>query len=269
MRRYNRDSLIRIFILCGFSVFYFSRAMSDKLTTYVHPRMVPYVLFSAIVMLLIGIIVSKGILLKERSFRLKKYVLFLIPLAAAWLIPSESLAGTSGIRSEYQSAAATVRSAEPADIPSAASAPTAPLPDPSQITNSATQQDPSSDLDILMKLDPIPMEGSYYVAVMDALYDGLDQYKGRRVTTTGFVFRAEDFDSTLFVPARMMMSCCAADTIPVGLMCSYDNAEGLEDGQWVTVVGTLSERVYQGQRIPVIEVSHFESAEAMEDYVYP
>lgn len=65
------------------------------------------------------------------------------------------------------------------------------------------------------------------------------------------------------------MSCCAADTIPVGLMCTYENTEGQEDGQWVTIEGTLSEAEYQGQEIPIIEISHLNSAEAMEDYVYP
>jgi putative membrane protein len=106
------------------------------------------------------------------------------------------------------------------------------------------------------------------------LYEDMEKYKGYTISMTGFVFRdPEIMAKNEFVPARLMMSCCAADLSPAGVFCEYDKAAGLTENSWVTVEGTLiiGQYEYEGEKYdePRIAVTKITPASKVEDYVYP
>ncbi len=108
---------------------------------------------------------------------------------------------------------------------------------------------------------------------LSEIYMDMEKYKGYTVVMTGFVFKdPEILKKDEFVPARLMMSCCAADLAPVGLVCKYDGASELKEESWVTVEGTLSivQNEYEGEKYddPQLTITKITSAEAVEDYVY-
>ena len=78
-----------------------------------------------------------------------------------------------------------------------------------------------------------------------------------------------DTSETEFIPARLLMVCCAADLVPYGLVCRYDKISELENGTWLTVTGTLAVRDYRGSPEPQIDVEKLEPAEAVDAYLYP
>lgn len=101
-----------------------------------------------------------------------------------------------------------------------------------------------------------------------------EKYKGYTVVMTGFVFKdQETFQKDQFVPARLMMSCCAADLAPAGLLCKYDKAVELKKDSWVTVEGTLfiGKTKYGNQEYdePQISVTKITPAQKVDGYVYP
>ena len=105
-------------------------------------------------------------------------------------------------------------------------------------------------------------------------YDNMAEYEGYTVTITGFVFKdPEILEEDEFVPARLMMYCCVADLTPVGLLCKYDKAAGLEKDSWVTVEGTLYIGQYEFDGAsyddPQINVTKITAAKPAEGYVYP
>lgn len=106
------------------------------------------------------------------------------------------------------------------------------------------------------------------------IYLNMEKYEGYRVTMTGFVLKDSDrIREDEFIPARLAMTCCAADLAPVGVTCRYGGASELEDGSWVTVEGTLFVRYeeYDGKEYadPWIEAERVTPAEEVEGYVYP
>lgn len=97
-----------------------------------------------------------------------------------------------------------------------------------------------------------------------------DRFEGFEVTITGFVLKdIPSLNADEFVPARLMMSCCAADLSPCGIVCKYDGVAGLAADSWVTVTGVLQVGSFEGAPEPQLHVSSIEPAEEITDYVYP
>lgn len=106
------------------------------------------------------------------------------------------------------------------------------------------------------------------------IYFNMQKYKGFKISMTGFVFRdPETPKKNEFIPARLMMSCCAADLVPLGLRCEYDKASGLKADSWFTVEGTIFIGKYKFDGVeyddPQVTVTKITPAEKVEGYVYP
>lgn len=103
------------------------------------------------------------------------------------------------------------------------------------------------------------------------IFTNMKRYDGVKITIKGFVYKdPQTMGRGQFVPARMLMYCCAADVCPCGLLCSYDKADTLQDNSWVTVTGVIHIGQYQGKASPVISVTSVSAAQAPQDeYVYP
>lgn len=121
-----------------------------------------------------------------------------------------------------------------------------------------------------MKNKKITVENDYFYPWIAEIYTNLEKYEGYRITVTGFVFKdPETMGNNEFSPARLMMSCCVADLMPVGFICSYDGAPDLMPDSWVTVEGTIFIGEYMGEAEPQISVKKISPAEEVEGYVYP
>jgi putative membrane protein len=116
----------------------------------------------------------------------------------------------------------------------------------------------------------IEVDDDAFYAWLTELYTNLDTYVGCRIAVTGFVFKdPETLAADEFVPARLGMTCCAADLIPYGFICKYDKAGGLASDTWVRVEGVVVKGEYAGFEEPQIAVTSVEPAEPVEGYLYP
>jgi putative membrane protein len=66
-----------------------------------------------------------------------------------------------------------------------------------------------------------------------------DKYVGKKVAAVGRVYRDDKMPENSFFCYRLLMFCCAADAVPVGVLIEYDKAKTLKKGAWVRVEGIL------------------------------
>lgn len=85
------DIIIKILILLGFPVFYFKLIINNEIIMYVHPRIVPFIVLGMVVMFIIALFLIKDIFHnKKKRFKLKNYVIFIIPLIMIFFMQSNS-----------------------------------------------------------------------------------------------------------------------------------------------------------------------------------
>jgi putative membrane protein len=96
------------------------------------------------------------------------------------------------------------------------------------------------------------------------------KYENKTIELTGFVFRDKDFNDTSFIAARSLITCCAADTSIVGLICEYNDGKQLKNDTWIKVKGKIKDTSFNGQQMPMIVVEKCEEIEKPKnEYIYP
>lgn len=116
----------------------------------------------------------------------------------------------------------------------------------------------------------IVVSNDEYYPWISELFTKLDDFMGYEVTITGSVYHDPEYMAkNEFVPARLLMSCCAADLTPCGLVCNYAEAGELKGGEWITVTGTLFRGQYMGSEEPQIKVKSIAPADPVNNYIYP
>lgn len=248
----NANAFIEIFILFGFAAFFITTIAIGTVSRYMHPRNIPYMIFAAIVMIIIGILLINEMYKKrnteDRKGRIKISLLifFVIPMIMAFTIPPQQF---------------NVKAQNVSDIQLATNV---------GDTNN-TNVNEESEMNCPMENGKILMDSEHYSYCLNEIYSNLDLYKGKEVEAIGFVFKDDQqFSDTNFVVGRLMMVCCAADMQTVGLLCHYDKAKDLQSDSWVRVIGAIGKTQTEGQTIPLIEVESVENVSKPEqDYIYP
>jgi uncharacterized repeat protein (TIGR03943 family) len=77
-----------------------------------------------------------------------------------------------------------------------------------------------------------------------------DRYKDTRVTLEGVYYEPREKDETLAVVFRYMVSCCAADALPLGVIIKKEGVRDIKDNDWVRITGVVSEDMLDG--VPAI-----------------
>lgn len=92
--------------------------------------------------------------------------------------------------------------------------------------------------------------GYFYVDTMDRP----QRYDGKRVEYVGRILHPQELGPNAFVPGRMVMTCCEADTQFLGLIVKYSGASAFQNGDWVKVRGTLKaeENPFYGGTGPIV-----------------
>ncbi len=82
-------------------------------------------------------------------------------------------------------------------------------------------------------------------------------YQGQRVILTGMIFHDEKlkqyFPGTDTAVYRFLVTCCAADAMPLAIAVDSERIRALANDQWVRVNGTFELRQINGKQVPVVE----------------
>ena len=277
--------VLRAGILSGFAMYILYLVRSDNILFYIAPRMIIYVKFSCIVFYAIAIY---QIFLAINSYFGKKincdcdhppsrswvrnsaaYSLFILPLLLGFLLPDSAmgsaLAAKRGVNlssSQTSTLNATIKSDANKDEV-----------DPKlQALFKADKYDEGfAQLGMkLYKKDLIEVKEEGFIEILSSLDLFMNNFIGKKIEISGFVYREDDMKENQFVVARFSISCCTADGSPFGMMVQSNQAQSFAKDTWVKITGTINKTTYNGNEILTLIADKIEKTKASHtEYVYP
>lgn len=113
-------------------------------------------------------------------------------------------------------------------------------------------------------------EENFAAALKEITHDNPARHLGKRVVISGMVHRDKGMRDNQFAVTRLLLICCAADAVPVGLICESEDGCPVAEGAWVRVEGTLEEGVYMQRPLTILKVTAVDAIEPPpQPYVYP
>jgi putative membrane protein len=270
----NPQAALEITCLLAFSGALIYLALSGAYLSYVAPRVKPYLFFSAGALLVCAVFSATRLFRPQYRRRSAHCFLLAIPVLLV-LLPHEQISTVSSGGLLTGGSAFGGADGQPPAISSSAPSSSLESPETAAEDGVYTMEGASGQVigylhgyDAEAKTVTIPDSEFYNWCSELFLYP--DRFEGFEVTITGFVLKdIPSLNADEFVPARLMMSCCAADLSPCGIVCKYDGVAGLAADSWVTVTGVLQVGSFEGAPEPQLHVSSIEPAEEITDYVYP
>ncbi|MBW6411199.1 TIGR03943 family putative permease subunit [Clostridium weizhouense] len=278
MKKLNSDIIIKISILLGFSLFYFKIIVNNELTMYVHPRIVPFVVFGMISMFIIALFLVKDIFQnKKKKIKFKNYIIFMIPLIMIFFMESNSVSSTA-IKSSDINVNTTSNVISDSNLNN--------LSRDNINQDNNLENDSRSDVykekyennlqvtsdkkELDIKDNVININSKNFIFSLDEILANPEKYVGQDIEITGFVYKDKNIKENEFIIGRFMMVCCAADMQIAGIKCDINNLESYDNDTWVKVKGKIKTDIYEGTIEPVIVVEKIEKdLNPDTSYVYP
>lgn len=88
--------------------------------------------------------------------------------------------------------------------------------------------------------DSLILNEDNYMSLYQEIMLNPENYKDKKITTEGFIFKGKEFKDDECIIGRELMTCCAADTQFVGLLCKYKNLSDFKEGEWVSIEGVIN-----------------------------
>ncbi|WP_394509728.1 TIGR03943 family protein [Priestia aryabhattai] len=296
---------IRGILLIGFSLLMFKLILTGKIIQFIAPKMMPFILFSSGTFFLLGIIqiwrssINKDLSCECGHDHTEKgkirttffYSLFLLPIMTGFLFSNHTLDSSVAVRRGLSFSVNTP------DTPQQAG-----NDEKIDTTNSELEKDTNDFLfgnseetpknvpirhqnsiaakvapkgfhelleKKLLKKPKISINDTDYIPVMNIIENNTDQFVGKKIEVSGFVYHEKGFKDNQFVVARFGISCCAADASVYGLLSTLENASALKKDTWVHIKGIIQKTTYNGENVPYIQVQRIESIHKPDNpYVY-
>lgn len=281
----NIDNICKIVILLALAGLLLYELISGKIYYYVHPRYLPGLWLSVIVL----VIFSISLLMERKRGRhnssVSQYGLYAVPIVLALLFPviqggngNIAIAQSSIGRDINNNTNAGQELSEEEDSSTDAEVTEADTNDAeeeidsfgnTEIVQPAEPEDKSQKYAVKAENGAVLISDEEYAAWYYDLYDYLDDFKGKRYQFTAQVFPLEGLKENQFLAGRYIMTCCAVDLTGYGLISESDLAGGFKENEWLTVTGTIGEYEYNGMKVPYLTDIEVEKATApKEEYVY-
>ncbi|MEK5060393.1 TIGR03943 family protein [Paenibacillus sp. FSL H7-0326] len=116
----------------------------------------------------------------------------------------------------------------------------------------------------------IVMEEHIFASYFERIANTPDEYAGRSIQLSGFVFRDEELSDNQLVISRFLITHCIADAALIGFLAEFPQAARLDEDTWIEATGVIDTTVHNGTRLPMIRITEWkESAAPDQPYVYP
>lgn len=270
----NYEAVFKILIFLGFAGFFYTVIQSGAVRLYVHARIFPYLEFAVGAFVLMAFFTLGEVFQRApRKTPAGRYTLFFVTLILAVSLPAAvAVPNTMYLGDGVQGQNTESREKEngATDPSREAGNQQETLAPTGEEENTPAGEPGNEEWGLSLQDGKIIMDDNTFAGWLNEIYERLDVYVGVEIETSGFVFHSEEFLQDQFVPARMMMNCCAADAVPVGFLCGYPQAAHLPDDSWVKVTGMITRTTYEGETIPLIQAKKIVPVEKPEtEYIYP
>ena len=269
--RFNWETAVKALILLGFSGMLLYLVVSGRIRMYVNPRFAILSGIAAAALFLMFVVQllhppephhAHDCCCQEDDNPKWGYAIFIVPLVLFLILPNAtldaSLAANRGLGLNSAGAASGV---------AASNSNQAAANGGNSLGSGALNSIQDSDID---QGGLIQMSDANFVRVVTTLNQSPERYAGREIAMLGFVSRENDFAPQEFGLIRFVITCCTADASPGGFICQLQDAAKYKDGTWLEIRGTIEPGSYEGQSLPMIQVSSVKQAVQPSDpYVYP
>lgn len=108
-----------------------------------------------------------------------------------------------------------------------------------------------------------------YTNVLKTVHENIDNYVGKKINFTGYVYRVSDLKENQFILSRDMIISSDRQSVVVGFLSEYDKAKEFADDTWVEVTGEIVKGNYYGD-MPILKVIDIKRVDKPnEEFVYP
>lgn len=122
----------------------------------------------------------------------------------------------------------------------------------------------------LYKKKVISIKEVGFMELLTAIDLYIDNFVGKTMQISGFVYREPDMPPNQFVVSRLAMQCCSADAFPYGMLVESDQAKNFDNDTWVNITGIIGKTTYNENEIMKLDAERIETIEAPDTpYVYP
>jgi putative membrane protein len=238
-------------ILVGWSALILVLLLNGDMLKYLHPRMLPFAALSAAIFLILGILGGYNAFHGRGSPAPKAgYALFLIPLL---------ISAVGGPRGLDEAAVSNRLLSTGAGAPS-----------------QATIESLDELLESIGPQGVIPFEDWSFFALSTDLNANPSRYVGRTISMTGFSFRPSALPGDRLYLTRFLITCCAADAEPLGLLTDLPGASAYADYAWLRIQGTIeltkAPNPYTGkeEEVPILRAATAEEVEKpISAFIFP
>lgn len=269
-KKINPEALLRLCVLFGLSAMLLIILIGGRAQEYVNPRINVYLWIAAFALFGAGICMVPGLFKPKHHPRIAPYIVILAIMICSFALPTATVENKTVSFQLIGSAVKVNKSSAQPKINVPAASSQAPQNNASAAQTPPAGDNTSPDLD---ENDDDENEISVLDDGFGDWYTDMKQnpnkYEGKTVKVKGQVYRTPDLAENEFIPIRMDMICCAADLIPLGFLCRYDNAKELKDDDWVWVTAVIHIEEYKGGKIPILYAANVTDAEKpANEYVF-
>ncbi|MBZ9625233.1 TIGR03943 family protein [Clostridium sp. FP2] len=278
-KKLNLNELIWFIILTGFTCYFYMIISTNKITLFVHPKMVKYVKFALYFFITLLIFQGKNIYSFKKAKRLKiGYIMFLIPLTLGFILKPVGMSTYSAINKGF-SLNSQLKISNLKHKHKVLADGTEVCEHNEEHINSIDGANVSSNKSleniVAVKAGTIDITKENFIKSYEDIYGNPHNYVGRVINTKGFIYKQKGLNEGEFILSRIIVSCCAADAQLLGILCGYPEKKSFTEGTWVNVEGTLGEREYVDSKsgqitvIPIIKVNKIEKIDKHNnEYIY-
>lgn len=278
-KKLNLNELIWFLILIGFTCYFYMIISTNKITLFIHPKMVKYVRFALCFFIILVLFQGKNIFRVKRGKRLKLgYIMFLIPLTLGFLQKPEGVSAYSAINKGFSlTSQLKINSLkhEHTILSDGTEVCEYDEKDTHSTEGDNDTLDMSSESALMVKEGVINMTNENFISIYEDIYGKPYNYVDRIINMKGFIYKQKGLNKNEFILSRILVSCCAADAQLVGILCDYSEGNALTEGSFVNIEGLLGEREYKDSKsgeiniIPFIKVDKIEKIdEQNNDYIF-
>lgn len=142
--------------------------------------------------------------------------------------------------------------------------------DPNLYSNTISKEEHDTLIEELSEKSSIEMNDQLYTTYHQEINMNANDYVGKEIKVTGFVYKEESFSANQLVLGRFIITHCVADAGVIGFLTEMDIAEELDEDTWVEAVGTIYLQEYEGDLLPAIKVTEWNVVEEpAQPYLYP
>jgi putative membrane protein len=272
MKRPNPDESLWFLILLGYGAYIAYLLRSGDMLYFINPRLNVFMVASASVFFLLACIQIPRLFLSGERWRDRFWMaLFALPMLLGVAVAPKGLHENIALNKGFFLSGATGGPTSFLDAPRKKTEPMAMLK--KRLVGDIGSGEPTS---AVTEDGVFEVDAAHFDTRLQIVEDVPEAFADLKVRIAGFVQRRSGLPDERFFVVRMLIVCCAADSLVRGLMVEWPEGASFAPGEWVEAEGVVVLQEFyddwflKNVTVPMIRATRVERSERPSSiYVYP